>query len=447
MAYPKWFRLLWTGQSISNLADSLYILTIVTVVYGLTGSALFSSLIPLARVAGQLSCGLLAPLLLDRFRLTPLIKLSQLLQVILFGGLALFARNMTEAGIPVALALVALLSFTDGITTPVRNSLIPLYAGKEALLKANGLMSTTDQTVLMLGWAGGGVVVAWIGSQAAMAGILGLYAISLVLTLLLREPERPSAPAEGPLLSDSPATDATIVAAGDSAAAELPAEGKDGGTARPASGGWASIREGWQTIAQHPTLRLILTMEIVEGLVGASWIGALLLIYVKEQIGQGTEWWGFLNGGYFAGAILGGLLVVSLTKRLNRNPAGWITLGAGVMGVLTLCFAHTTLPWLALAMTVVMGPFQQVREVTQRTVFQQACPERKLPKVMSAENTLSYTLFGLSVLLLSWLTDRLGIAFVYTLTGLFSLAVCLLAGLNRDKLQVHRAEEKPQAQS
>ncbi|WP_058302625.1 MFS transporter [Gorillibacterium timonense] len=420
MKDPKHYRLLWTGQSLSNLADSLYILTVVTIVYTLTGSALFSSLIPLARVAGQLTCGLLAPLIMDRFKLTSLIKLSQLLQVILFGVLVLITRSMNTSGIPLALLMVALLSFTDGITTPVRNSLIPQYAGKDTLLKANGLMATTDQMVLMLGWAGGGVLVSRIGGPAAMLWILALYGLSLALTLLLREPM------------------AQAEAAVDSVAAreaETVAEGQATAEKQKTASAWSSIKEGWQTMWRNSTLRLILTMEIVEGAVGASWIGALLLVYVTEQIKQDTEWYGFLNGGYFAGAILGGVILVSLTKRLMRNPALSIITGAGVMGVMTLIFAYTTSPWLALFLTVAMGPFQQVREVTQRTVFQQACPEPKLPKVMSAENTLNYTLFGLSVVLLSWMTDRFGITFVYTLTGLFSLVVCLIAIINRNKLQ------------
>lgn len=429
MRQPKEFRLLWTGQSLSNLADSLYILTVVTIVYALTGSALFSSFIPLARVAGQLACGLLAPLVMDRFRLTSLIKLSQLLQVILFGILALIARGMNESGIPLVLLLIALLSFTDGITTPVRNSLIPRYTGKDSLLRANGLMATTDQMVLMLGWAGGGVLVSWIGGRAAMLWILVLYGLSLVLTLLLREPDRPEADADQEMGGDAAAVHkATDVH-------EMTVDNGREKEQAAAGGAWASIKEGWQTLWRHPTLRLLLTMEIVEGAVGASWIGALLLVYVTEQIHEGTEWYGFLNGGYFAGAILGGLILVALTKRLMRKPALSIITGAGAMGTMILLFAHSSNPWLALVLTVAMGPFQQVREVTQRTVFQQACPPSKLPKVMSAENTLNYTLFGLSVVLLSWMTDKLGIAFVYTMTGLFHLLVCAIAASNRSKLQ------------
>ncbi|MEO3946665.1 MFS transporter [Gorillibacterium sp. CAU 1737] len=424
MRQPKDFRLLWTGQTISNFADSLYTLTIVTLVYKLTGSALFSSFIPLARVAGQLSCGLLSPLIMDKMKLTSLIKLSQGLQAILFGILVLITNGMDTSTIPLALVMVGLLSFTDGVTTPVRNSLIPQYTGKDTLLKANGLMATTDQMVLMLGWAGGGILVSRIGGHAAMLWILALYGISLVLTVLLREPHGQEA---GHAEEKQEATQSAPIKEKSSNAVE--------NRRKAEAGAWDSIKEGWVAIWEHSTLRLILTMKIVEGAVSASWIGALLLIYVTDQIQQGEEWYGFLNGGYFAGAILGGLMLVTLTKRLKRYPGRSIALGAGVMGVMTLFFTYTTVPWIALVLTIAMGPFQQVREVTQRTVFQQACPEDKLPKALSAENTISYSLFGLSVVLLSWLTDRYGITFVYTMTGVFNLAVCLIAVIGRRKLR------------
>ena len=185
MNHPRLFRILWASQSLSNLADALYLLAIVTMVYKLTGSALFAALVPLCRVAGQLICGVLAPLIMDRFPLTGLIKLSQLLQVILFAILAAVSLHMNTEKIPFILVIIGLLSLTDGITTPVRNSLIPMYSGPNQLLRANGIMSTTDQTVMMVGWAAGGVLVAWIGSQALLGWTLVMYAGALLLTLQL----------------------------------------------------------------------------------------------------------------------------------------------------------------------------------------------------------------------------------------------------------------------
>jgi|GEM_PF-367947 len=430
MTHPKLFRLLWAGQSLSNLADALYLLSVITMVYKLTGSALFSAFVALCRVAGQLTCGIMAPLIMDRFRLTSLIKLSQLMQVALFAVLALVAANMSVSGIPIALLLIALLSFTDGITTPVRNSLIPMYAGKNELMKANGLMSTTDQTVMLLGWAVGGILVTWLGGGTVMGLTLAMYAGALVLTLQLKEPAASSTASLGQKKPD-PAGEAGL-----EAAAGLPELGDSGvRSGGQKIGAWASVKEGWQNIWRNKTLRLLIVMDTIEGTVGAAWIGALMLVYATEQLGRGTEWYGIINGGYFAGCIIGGLLIVAFTKRLMRRPALSIMAGAGLMGLMTLGYAATETPWVALLLVILMGPPQQLREVTRRTVFQSACPPEQLPKVMSAENTLVYSLLGLSVVLLSWMADRWGISAVYAMTGSFYLLTAGLAGLNRSRLQ------------
>lgn len=488
MNQPRQFRWLWAGQSISNLGDALYLLAIVTIVYKLTGSALFSSLVPLARVAGQLACGAAAPIVMDRWPLTRLIKLSQLLQVLLFLMLLFAVRGLTEDGIGYVLVLIGLLSFTDGITTPVRNALVPRYAGKKQLLRANGLMSTTDQIVMMAGWAAGGIIVAWLGASPVLNATLGIYAAALFMTLRLREPEGAGtgegakADGGGAAASDTKAdvdgaaasgakADAGVAAASgmkadvDGAMASgtkadagvrkeadaksdaraewnesAQAQRRGGSGATPENGAWASIQEGWRNIWRNPVLRLIFFIETIEGTVSATWIGALLLVYATEQLGSGTQWYGFINAGYFAGCIAGGLLVVAFTRRLSRQPALSIAAGAGLMGLFTLAFAWTTAPLLALALVVLMGPPQQLREVTRRTVFQKVCPPEQLPKVMSAENTLVYSLFGLSVVLLSWMADRWGVGAVYAMAGLFYLTTAILTALFRHRIDAAARE-------
>ncbi|QJC50485.1 MFS transporter [Paenibacillus albicereus] len=457
MNQPRLFRWLWAGQSLSNLGDTLYLLAIVTIVYELTGSALFSSLVPLARVAGQLACGIAAPIVMDRWPLTRLIQLSQLLQVLLFLVLLLAVRGLDEAGIGGVLALIGLLSFTDGITTPVRNALVPRYVGKKELLRANGLMSTTDQIVMMAGWAAGGVIVAWLGATPVLNATLAIYAAALFMTLRLREPagegtgEAADAAEDGASArgaeadNDGTTTDkARLDGSGKTFAA-----GAGGSEAESRPGGaWASVQEGWRNIWRNPVLRLIFWIETIEGTVSATWIGALLLVYATEQLGSGTEWYGFINAGYFAGCIAGGLLVVAFTRRLSRWPALSIAAGAGLMGLFTLAFAWTTAPLLALALVVLMGPPQQLREVTRRTVFQKVCPPEQLPKVMSAENTLVYSLFGLSVVLLSWMADRWGVGAVYTMSGLFYLTTAILTALFRRRIDAaSRAADAAEAAS
>lgn len=65
----------------------------------------------------------------------------------------------------IVFALVTAMSFLDGWTTPARNALIPRLASGEGLMRANSLVSVSDQTVQLAGWGLSGVLVAMLGSE------------------------------------------------------------------------------------------------------------------------------------------------------------------------------------------------------------------------------------------------------------------------------------------
>ena len=67
MNYSYSFKFLWLGQSLANLADSFYMLAIVTLIYGKTGSAAISAFIPVIRIIAKFISGIISPLFLERF--------------------------------------------------------------------------------------------------------------------------------------------------------------------------------------------------------------------------------------------------------------------------------------------------------------------------------------------------------------------------------------------
>ncbi|MDZ4910739.1 MFS transporter, partial [Clostridium perfringens] len=79
------------------------------------------------------------------------------------------------------------------------------------------------------------------------------------------------------------------------------------GRAKPS---WEGIREGWFYLWRNPTLRIVTMMDMIEGIAGTIWVGAITLVYVKEVLHQGEAWWGFINASYYVGAIVGGLLML-----------------------------------------------------------------------------------------------------------------------------------------
>ncbi|SEN03213.1 MFS transporter [Lihuaxuella thermophila] len=397
------FRLLWIGQSLANLGDSLYILAIVTLIYQWTGSATLGALVPVVRLFSQLISGLIAPLLLERFKLLPLLVISQAGQTLLFTGLTLLCILVPSAELTGSIWwLIAAISFFDGWSTPARNALVPRLVSKEQLVKANGLLSTTDQTLLLLGWSLGGMLAAAWGSGNVLWLTVVFFIVSTLSLFFIRDPaQRDINP-------------------------------------QPETKNWKVIKDGWQTLFSHPVLKRVTLMDLLEHVAGTVWVGAVILAYVDKVLHESAAWWGFINGSYFAGAILGGILVMAFSKWMEARLIKALFLGSFSMAVLTFAYAGTTTPLIALILCLIMGPPYQAREIAQRTLFQTETSLEQMPKVFAAHNTLTYAVFGIAALGMGYLADLFPVQTVYFI----SAALCGCAALI--SLTIKMKEPAPQ---
>lgn len=386
----KYFRYLWIGQALANFGDVYYVVALISLVYQATDSALFTSFVPVMFVVAQFISGMLAPLLIDRYRLTDLLVFSQLGKTILLLFMTLFSTFLVSKGmLAFAFALAFLLAFLDGWATPARNALIPRIVSENGLVKANSLMSTADQSVQFIGWASGGMLVAWLGGQYVLGGTVGLYLLSTLLMLFIRDTEREK-------------------------------------TEREKKSGWKSMREGWEKIGKTPLLRTITIVDILECFAGGVWISAITLVYVSEVLIQGDEWWGFINASYMAGMIAGGILVLAVEKKLDGYLLRVFFCATLCAGLITFAFGLTAMPVLALALSFMLGPFHQLQFIAKQTVLQTTVEMKLLPKVFAAKDTLEGLVFGLSVVVMSFLADTWGVTSVYRVAAVLSAVAALL---------------------
>lgn len=395
------FRYLFAGQTLANLGDVLLIVAAVSLVYEVTGNALGASMIPLVRVGAMVLSGFLAPVVMERYKLTRLLVGTQLAQTLLVAGMTLTANTQTgHAILYIFLAFLAGLSFLHGWLLPVRNSLLPRLVDEARLVKANGLLATTDQTLQLAGWAAGGVIVAYLGGTSVLWGTAGLYLLAV--------------------LSLSRVQDST----GETASNPPPKKQH-------------AIKQAWRFVFRQPQLRVLLTMQTLEDFANGVWIGAIMLVYVDLILGQGEPWWGFLNAGFLAGSIASGLLVFALSQWVHKNLRATMIYGIFTAGLLTLVFALTSNSWLALAVVILHGLPFQVHEIAKRTAFQQSAAMSDLPKVFSVQGTLGTITFGLAVVLMAAVTDTFGVRTAY----IVSAALCVLsAGLAAWKLNLAKTD-------
>ncbi|GAX91555.1 MFS transporter [Effusibacillus lacus] len=398
MGFSVPFRYFWAGQTAAKLADVLYTVAIVTIIYKATGSATHAAAVPFIRSVANLISGLTAPVVLESSRLHSVMVAAQAGQIAVLVPL-IFLSDRIDSSLWVygLLGFVFMLAFLEGWIVPARNAFIPRLVEQNKLVNANSVLSVTDQTVQMIAWGIGGIVVAEIGGESTLWLTLDLYFLSSLFLLFIK------------------------------------GKSKNYQITHKKVSKREAMKEGWVTIWRTPQLRIVTMMDLVEGVANGVWAGALLLVYVKEVLHKGEEWWGFLNSGYVLGLLLGGLLVLSFSRWVDQRLGMSMIAGSFVFSVLTVFFALTSSPVVALILCGLMGPAYQLRDISQRTVFQKHVDETVLPKVFSAQATILYTSFGLSVLLMGFVADVFGVRTAYLLAaGLFFVSAFLAVWKRKD---------------
>jgi len=446
--HKRSFTYLLGTQTMSNAADILYIMALVSLVFHETDSIFSSVLVPLLRMGAQMISGFLAPLILARFQLPFILFVSQ------FGQLAFFAvllGHLWSAGSEptwvIVFTLVAAMSFLDGWTTPARNALIPRLASGEGLMRANSLVSVSDQTVQLAGWGLSGVLVAMLGSEKTLLVAGGLYMVAMIFTSLIRDPLegkahyllQPGTRVRGGDVSVSEAGTEPGQGHHDLPPAQLedPLYGPESESpALPPKRKKEILREGWSLIGASRRLKALIFMDMIDLLGGSVWVGAFTLAFAQQVLHKSEAWWGYINAAYFAGAIGGGIVVLACVKHLQRRLLPAMLEGMAGYGLLTAWYALNTLPPLTLLIVLLMGLPAEMSVVSRRTMMQMSVSVHDLPKVLSAQATLTSLTFCISLLLMGWIADHLGIVNLYLFSAVLTLIAVIYGIFSRRALSM-----------
>lgn len=388
------FKFLLISQSSTNLGSSLYLMALIMVIFHATGSAFFSSIVTILNVIAKMLGGIISPILVERFKIKFLVIFSQLAQMIIFSLLALYVGLFAESiNLLIVYLLVIANAIFEGFSRPSRNSILPRIVEQHHLVKANSLLSTTDQTLQLMGWSLGGILAVQIGAYNVLWFTIGLFALSALSIFLINLAPFSSEPVG------------------------RQRKNRD------------AMKEGWLFLYKTPILRTITVMNIVEGLGSSIWIGAVTLVFVQDVLHKGEEWWGFINSAYYFGTILGGLLILKFSQKVQKNLFRNMILGASSVAILTFLYSFNTIPLLSILLVVLMGPAYQLRDISQQTIVQRSVQIETLPKVLAAVSTIDQFVFGVSVLGIGLLVDMIGVDKVYIISAIMLGLATLYGGL------------------
>ncbi|MDN7247161.1 MFS transporter [Planococcus shenhongbingii] len=382
------FNLLLTGQSLANIGDVLYIVSIIYIIFELTGSATAAAFVPFTITSSMFISNTMTPLLMQRFNLKWLLAGSQMGKTALLMALAFFLPQLSLSNFYGLFLVISLVALLDGCANPVTQSLIPNYVKSEQLLKANGMTETITQLIQTAMWFVGSSLLIWLSANEIVWLTAGLFLIS---SILLSSLER---------VDFTPSKE---------------------------HGKWQQLSQGWQTVSTSPVLKRIAWMDILETIAGTVWIAAILYVFVSDALLADEKWWGFINGSFFLGLIAGSLFCLRFSNWIEQKLSQFIFLGAVSSSVITIAFGLNSLPALALLFSFLVGVSSQIKNIPQQTVVQTSVSKAQLPTVFTTLGAIGTGTFGVASLFMGVLADAFGIRSVFILSGILLAVVSLIA--------------------
>lgn len=161
----------------------------------------------------------------------------------------------------------------------------------------------------------------------------------------------------------------------------------------------------------------ITVVDALEVIANTIWTSALLLSFTLYVLNEGEIVWGQINATYFAGSIIGGLILVAFFKNKDFDVFNLIIISGYVMGILTFAMTFSASIFISLIASFLMGPIYQIRSIYQITALQSYTNDDNRSSIFSARSAILTLWSGIAVMLMGFLADILGISIVYIISG------------------------------
>lgn len=385
------FIKLLVSQLFANLADIFFRVTIIANIYIISKSVIATSLVPILIGISSFVASLLVPLVTKRIALNRVLSLSQFGKTILLAILVGMFTVMQSVAPLVTYLFVVAISILDGFAAPVSYAIVPRYATD--LGKANSALSMSGEAVQLVGWGLGGLLFATIGLLPTTFIILILYIISSFLMLFLPNAEVEVLESETNL--------------------EI-------------------LLKGWKLVARDPRLRLFVSANLLEIFSNTIWVSSIILVFVTELLNKTESYWGYSNTAYSIGIIISGLIAFRLSEKFLAAKWESILFPLVAMAIVTLTILYFPNAQMFLVFSALVGMLSQLKEVPESVFLQETVEENYLVNVYSVLEVISTLAFSVFVLLMSYITESLGISISFWLSAICLMIEAILIYIRRD---------------
>jgi MFS family permease len=335
------FRLLFTGQLISNLGTQLTVVAIPYQAYGMTRSSLQVGAISLAQLlpflAGALSAGPVG----DAADKRTIMIWTSAAMTLTSAAMAVNAA-VPHPSLAVLYVVSALAAGLMGFASTARMAAVPGLVTRRQLSAALAMMQIIIQVGTVVGPALSGVLL-----RVGLPLVYGLDAASFVVACISAALLRPLPPADRPARL-SP---------------------------------WQSTKEGLRYLRSRQALQGVYLIDVNAMVFGMP--RALFPAMVDHVFGGGTVALGFLYAAPGAGALVGATTTGWVA---NVRRQGWAVIAAvSVWGAAIAAFGLVDTLWIGLLLLAVAGWADVISAVLRNTMLQSSIPERFRSRLSSIQ--------------------------------------------------------------
>ncbi|MCY7916500.1 MFS transporter [Bacillus vallismortis] len=391
------------SQSLQSLAGVLVTIVLMVRVYQMTDSVFLAGLVLSFMSFASIAASFCISAVLRNLGFKKVLAGANLLRAAFTTLMAFSVTHHGQIFFWVTLLFVFCFSFTGAFFQPARFALLPMIVSKEQYVKANGVISLSNQLFLTAGWGLGGLLTYAVPFELVVGAAFFLFVLSGASICLLQVNEE---------VAD--------------------------GTAES-----ASIRNIWKDVMVIRIVRDITLMDMIEALAGSVWSSAILLAFTVAVLHETEVWWGMFNASYFVGAIVGSVIAIRFSAFFERKMGFAIMFSSLVMSMLTLLFSFSPIPFLCALACAAMGPFYQVRDICQETVLQEVIPKQKRIGIMAAKNAILTPWSGVTYSIMGLVADTAGAKTVFVAAAAL-YGITFFIALAQPRLLHYRRENSTQ---
>jgi MFS family permease len=378
------FALLWGGQTISRLGDSLYRIALSWWILEKTGSAVAMGTLAVFSLVPMLLFLLVGGVIVDRLPRFRIMLTSDIVNTLVVASVAALAFT-DHLQLWQVYAASVIFGLADAFFYPAYTASVPQIVPPEELPSANSLTSLSWQLAGVIGPTIGAIIVASSGTSLAF----GLDSTSFLISAACLLPLRNIRPRTSPI---------------------------------------ADMRDGWKIVASSPWLWVTILVYAFINVTDSGPRNVALPFLIHDHLGLQVEALGLVASSFSIGSVIGAVVLGRL-KRIRRR--GTLLYGSAVLGGLMIV-AYGLAPNLTviLAAAFVYGLTFSAIALVWTNTLQEMVPPDKLGRVSSIDALGSFVLMPIGFALAGWLTDKIGPVQVFVIGGCGTITMAVLAYLH-----------------